>query len=479
MTCGATLRTIYGSFPAVSCIAMCAARIETRNDIRGCILMLYLLIDVLLGAPAMLVWLFVLMSFNAWRSRRLMDRVLAPYLLARGLCLQTFQGHVWRRRGRIGRPRPGQVLPLGSLVVLADGPATVSGAYRGTGWFDGLGEDGLVVRLVGQYVQPPEQATGSSGPWYAGRICSVGGVACGPGVVPGGDAPLPEVGVGHTPDPDLVIFTQDQVSLLAWKGPDNPVTRLLRARQVRALARDHRREDQVHRRARSTPNWHASRPAWWRYEAIGFLPDRFTRVYWDRVRNQPVKAPMLYRTPEAREYNRRHYSVPLSIIALIVIMFISALKIARAWHRSEPYHPLQGGDVLLGMPRRTTAIVSCVLGLAIGVGAWVWATHRQFPQHQMTPASSRELQIALDNYWIGMRYITGTTIPYTMHVLGYSVYILVPLMFLTDFFTLPEWVHTLMGWPLVALFVTCGSLIIIDTSYAERIAKRVDRELAE
>jgi len=31
----------------------------------------------------------------------------------------------------------------------------------------------------------------------------------------------------------------------------------------------------------------------------------------------------------------------------------------------------------------------------------------------------------------------------------------------------------------VALFVTCGSLIIIDTSYAERIAKRLDRELAE
>ena len=350
MTCGATLRTIYGSFPAVSCIAMCAARIETRDDISGCVLMLYLLVDVLLGAPAILVWLFVLMSFNAWRSRRLMDRVLAPYLLARGLCLQTFQGHVWRRRGRIGRPRPGQVLPLGSLVVLADGPATVSGAYRGTGWFDRLGEDGLVVRLVGQYVQPPEQATGSSGPWYAGRICSVGGVACGPGVVPGGDAPLPEVGVGHTPDPDLVIFTQDQVSLLAWKGPDNPVTRLLRARQVRALARDHRREDPVRRRARSTPNWHACRPAWWRYEAIGFLPDRFTRVYWDRVRNQPVKAPMRYRTPEAREYNRRHYSVPLYITALIVIIFISALKIARAWHRSEPYRPLQGGDVLLGMP---------------------------------------------------------------------------------------------------------------------------------
>ena len=401
---------------------MCAARIETGDDISGGVLMLYLLIDVVLGSPAILVWLFVLMSFNAWRSRRLMDHVLAPYLLARGLCLQTFQGHVWRRRGRIGRPRPGQVLPLGSLVVLADGPATVSGAYRGTGWFDGLGEDGLVVRLVGQYVQPPEQTTGSSGPWYAGRICSVGGLACGPGVVPGGDAPLPEVGVGHTPDPDLVIFTQDQVSL---------------------------------------------------------LPDRFTRVYWDRVRNQPVKAPMRYRTPEAREYNRRHYSVPLYITAMIVIIFISALKIARAWHRSRPHPPLQGGDVLLGMPRRTTAIVSCVLGLAIGVGAWVWATHRQFPQHQMTPASSRELQIALDNYWIGMRYITGTTIPYTMHVLGYSVYILVPLMFLTDFFTLPEWVHTLMGWPLVALFVTCGSLIIIDTSYAERIAKRLDRELAE
>lgn len=350
---------------------MCAARIETGDDISGGVLMLYLLIDVVLGSPAILVWLFVLMSFNAWRSRRLMDRVLAPYLLARGLCLQTFQGHVWRRRGRIGRPRPGQVLPLGSLVVLADGPATVSGAYRGTGWFDGLGEDGLVVRLVGQYVQPPEQTTGSSGPWYAGRICSVGGLACGPGVVPGGDAPLPEVGVGHTPDPDLVIFTQDQVSLLAWKGPDNPVTRLLRARQVRALARDHRREDQVRRRARPTPSWHASRPAWWRYEAIGFLPDRFTRVYWDRVRNQPVKAPMRYRTPEAREYNRRHYSVPLYITAMIVIIFISALKMARAWHRSRPHRPLQGGDVLLGMPPRTTAIVSCVLGLAIGVGAWV------------------------------------------------------------------------------------------------------------
>ena len=197
MTCGAALRTIYGSFPAVSCIAMCTARIETRDDIRECVLMVYLLVDVLLGAPAILVWLFVLMSFNAWRSRRLMDRVLAPYLLARGLCLQTFQGHVWRRRGRIGRPRPGQVLPLGSLVVLADGPATVSGAYRGTGWFDRLGEDGLVVRLVGQYVQPPEQATGSSGPWYAGRICSVGGVACGPGVVPGGEPGPPAGGRGR------------------------------------------------------------------------------------------------------------------------------------------------------------------------------------------------------------------------------------------------------------------------------------------
>ena len=128
----------------------------------------------------MLIWLFAVMSFNAWRSRRLMDRGLEPYLLARGLCLPTFQGHVWRRRGRIGRPRPGQILHLGSLVVLADGPATVSGAYRGIGRFDGLGEDGLVVHLVGLCVQPLAQATGSSGPWYAGRICSVGGVACGP-----------------------------------------------------------------------------------------------------------------------------------------------------------------------------------------------------------------------------------------------------------------------------------------------------------
>ena len=188
---------------------------------------------------------------------------------------------------------------------------------------------------------------------------------------------------------------------------------------------------------------------------------------------------MRYRTPEAREYNRRHYSVPLYITALIVIIFISALKIARAWHRSEPYRPLQGGDVLLGMPPRTTAIVSCVLSLAIGVGAWVWATYRQFPQHHMTPASSRELQTALDNYWIGMRYITGTTIPYTIHVLGYTVFILVPLMFLIDFFTLPEWVHTLLGWPLFALFLTGANLSLIDTSYAEWIAKRLDRELAE
>ena len=441
--------------------------------------MLYLLMDVLLGAPVLLVWLLAVVSFNAWRSRRLMDRVLAPYLLARGLCLQTFQGHVWRRRGRIGRPRPGQVLPLGSLVVLADGPATVSGAYRGTGWFDGLGKDGLVVRLVGQYVQPPEQATESSGPWYAGRICSVGGVACGPGVVPGGDAPLPEVGVGHTPDPGLVIFTQDQVSLLAWKGPDNPVTRLLRARQVRALARDHRREDQVRRRTRPMPNWHASRPAWWRYEAIGFLPDRFTRVYWDRVRNQPVKAPMLYRTPEAREYNRRHYSVPIYTIVLIVSILLAAFNIARAWHRSRPHRPLQGGDVLLGMPPRTSAIVSCVLGLAIGIGTWVWATHRQFPQRHMTPASSRELQTALDNYWIGMRYITGTTIPYTIHVLGYTAFVLLPLMFIIDFFTLPEWVHTYLSWPFLALLITCMDLPLIDIFYGGSIAKRLNRELAE
>ena len=441
--------------------------------------MLYLLVDVLLGAPAMLIWLFAVTSFNAWRSRRLMDRVLAPYLLARGLCLQTFQGHVWRRRGRIGRPRPGQVLPLGSLVVLADGPATVSGAYRGTGWFDGLGEDGLVVRLVGQYVQPPEQATGSSGPWYAGRICSVGGVACGPGVVPGGDAPLPEVGVGHTPDPDLVIFTQDQVSLLAWKGPDNPVTRLLRARQVRALARDHRREDPVRRRTQPTPNWHASRPAWWRYEAIGFLPDRFTRVYWDRIRNRPVKAPMRYRTPEAREYNRRHYSVPIYTTALIVSILLAAFYIARAWHRSRPHRPLQGGEVLLDMPPLTSAIVSCVLGLAIGIGAWAWATHRQFPQHHMTPASSRELQTALDNYLIGMRYITGTTIPYTIHVLGYTALVLLPLRFIIDFSTLPEWANICLGWPFFVLFMTSYVLSLIDIFYGGSIANRLDRELAE
>ena len=428
----------------------------------------------------MLIWLLAVTSFNAWRSRRLMDRVLAPYLLARGLCLQTFQGHVWRRRGRIGRPRPGQVLPLGSLVVLADGPATVSGAYRGTGRFDGLGEDGLVVRLVGQYVQPPEQATGSSGPWYAGRICSVGGVACGPGVVPGGDAPLPETGVGHTPDPDLVTFTRDQVSLLAWKGPDNPVTRLLRAHQVRVLARDHRREDPVRRRKRPTPHWHASRrPAWWRYEAIGFLPDRFTRVYWDRVRNQPVKAPMRYRTPEAREYNRRHYAAPLYTIALIVSILLAAFSIARAWRSSRPHRPLQGGYVLLDMSPLTSAIVSFVLGLAIGIGTWAWATHRQFPQHHMTPASSRELQTALDNYWIGMRYITGTTIPYTIHVLGYTALFLVPLRFITDCLTLPEGVNTFLHWPTFVLFMINYVLPLIDIFYGSSISKRLDRELAE
>ncbi|WP_146208627.1 hypothetical protein [Bifidobacterium asteroides] len=408
-----------------------------------------------------------------------MDRVLAPYLLARGLCLQTFQGHVWRRRGRIGRPRPGQVLPLGSLVVLADGPATVFGAYRGTGWFDGLGEDGLVVRLVGQYVQPPAQATGSSGPWYAGRICSVGGVACGSGVIPGGDAPLPETGVGHTPDPDLVTFTQDQVSLLAWKGPDNPVTRLLRAHKVRALARNHRREDPVRRRTRPMPHWHASRPAWWRYEAIGFLPDRFTRVYWDRIRNRPVKAPMRYRTPEAREYNRRHYSVPIYTTALIVSILLAAFNIARAWHRSRPHRPLQGGEVLLDMPPLTSAIVSCVLGLAIGIGAWAWATHRQFPQHHMTPASSRELQTALDNYLIGMRYIIGTTIPYTIHVLACTALFQVPLIFITEFFTFPEWVSTYLRGPSFALFMTNLILPLIDIFYGSSIANRLDRELAE
>ena len=151
-----------------------------------------------------------------------MDRVLAPYLLARGLCLQTFHGHVWRRRGRIGRPRPGQVLPLGSLVVLADGPATVSGAYRGTGWFDGLGEDGLVVRLVGQYVQPPEQATGSSGPWYAGRICSVGGVACGPGVVPGDDAPCPRSASATPPTPTWSPSPRTRSAFWPGRDPTTP-----------------------------------------------------------------------------------------------------------------------------------------------------------------------------------------------------------------------------------------------------------------
>ncbi len=153
------------------------------------------------------------------------------------------------------------------------------------------------------------------------------------------------------------------------------------------------------------------------------------------------------RTPEAREYNRRHYSVPLYVTALIIIIFISALKIARAWHRSRPHRPLQGGEVLLDMPPLTSAIVSCDLGLAIGIGTWAWATHRQFPQHHMTPASSRELQTALDNYLIGMRYITGTTIPYTMHVLGYTALVLVPLRFIIDFFTLPEWANICLRWP--------------------------------
>lgn len=446
--------------------------------------MLYLFAGLVLFG-VVLVWLFAVVSFNAWRSRRLMDRVLAPYLLARGLCLQTIQGHVWRRRGRIGRPRPGQVLPLGSLVVLADGPATVSGAYRGTGWFDGLGEDGLVVRLVGQYVQPPEQDGGSTGPWYAGRICSVGGAACSPGVVPGGDAPLPETGVGHTPDPDLVTFTQDQVSLLAWKGPDNPVTRLLRARRVRALARDQRREDPIRRRTRPTPHWHASRPAWWRYEAIGYLPDRFTRVYWDRVRDQPVKAPMRYRTPEAREYNRRHYAAPIYATALIVTILLVAFRIARAWHRSRPHRPLQGGEVLLGMPPLTSEIVCCVLGLALGIGTWVWATHRQFPQHLMTPASSRELQTALDNFNIGMRYTTGTTIPYTIHALAYTALVLlVAYPFIDDFFihgfdNLPDWFKAYLFWP-TFIFAGIGmGISLIDVFYGGWIAHCLDRELAE
>ncbi|MCX8673060.1 hypothetical protein J3T91_05980 [Bifidobacterium sp. B4001] len=443
--------------------------------------MLYLMVGLLLFG-AVLVWLFAVVSFNAWRSRRLMDRVLAPYLLARGLCLQTYQGHVWRRRGRIGRPRPGQVLPLGSLVVLADGPATVSGACRGAGWFDGLGEDGLVVRLVGQYVQPPEQATG---PWYAGRICSVGGAACGPGVVPGGDVPLPEVGVGHTPDPDLVTFTQDQVSLLVWKGPGNPVTRLLRARRVRALAHDHQREDPVRRKTRPTPHWQARRPAWWRYEAIGYLPDRFTRVYWDRVRNQPLKAPMRYRTPEAREYNRQHYAAPICTTALIVTILLVAFRIARAWHRSRPHRPLKGGEVLLGMPPLTSEIVCCVLGLALGIGTWAWATHRQFSPRLMTPASSRELQTALDNFNIGMRYITGTTIPYTIHVLAYTALVLtMAYPFMDDFFihgfdNFPDWFKAYLFWP---TFILAGiGLIIstIDVFYAGWIANRLDRELAE
>lgn len=441
--------------------------------------MLYLLVGLVLFG-VVLVWLLAVASFNAWRSRRLMDRVLAPYLLARGLCLPTFQGHVWRRRSRIGRPRPGQILSLGSLVVLADGPATVSGAYRGTGRFDGLGEDGLVVRLVGQYVQPPEQAAGSTGPWYAGRICSVGGTACSPGVVPGGDAPLPEVGVGHTPDPDLVTFTQDQVSLLAWKGPDNPVTRLLRARRVRALARDHRREDPIRRRTRPTPHWHASRPAWWRYEAIGYLPDRFTRVYWDRVRNQPVKAPMRYRTPEARDYNRRHYAASIYTTALIVTILLVVFRIARAWHRSRPHRPLQGGEVLLGMPPLTSEIVCCVLGLALGIGTWVWATRRQFPQHLMTPASNRELQTALDNFYIVMRYITGTTIPYTIHVLAYTALVLMAAYpFIDDFFTLPDWFKTYLTWPILIFAVIGMGISLIDAFYGGWIAHCLDRELAE
>ena len=443
--------------------------------------MLYLMVGLLLFG-AVLVWLFAVVSFNAWRSRRLMDRVLAPYLLARGLCLQTFQGHVWRRRRRIVRPRPGQVLPLGSLVVLADGPATVSGACRGAGLFDGLGEDGLVVRLVGQYVQPTEQATGSTGPWYAGRICSVGGDARGPGVIPGGDAPLPEVGVGHTPgpDPDLVTFTQDQVSLLAWKGPDNPITRLLRARQVRALAHDHQWEDPVRRRTQPTPHWHARRPAWWRYEAIGYLPDQFTRVYWDRVRNQPLKAPMNYRTPEAKEYNKQHYAAPIYVTALIISILMVAFGIARVRRSSRPHPPLHASEALLGMPPLTTEIVCCVLGLALGIGTWIWATRRQFPPHLMTPASSRELQTALDNFNIGMRYITGTTIPYTIHALAYTALVLMmAYLFMDDFFTLPEWVETYLNWPIL-IFAGIGMGIpLIDVFYAGWIANRLDRELAE
>ena len=445
--------------------------------------MLYLMVGLLLFG-AVLVWLFAVVSFNAWRSRRLMDRVLAPYLLARGLCLQTFQGHVWRRRRRIVRPRPGQVLPLGSLVVLADGPATVSGACRGSGLFDGLGEDGLVVRLVGQYVQPPEQATG---PWYAGRICSVGGAARGPGVVPGGDAPLPEVGVGHTPDPDpdLVTFTQDQVSLLAWKGPDNPVARLLRARRVRGLSRGHRWEDPVRRRTQPTPHWHARSPAWWRYEAIGYLPDRFTRVYWDRVRNQPLKAPMNYRTPEAREYNRQHYAAPIYVTALIISILMVAFEIDNARRSSRPHPPLHASEALLGMPPLASEIFCCVLGLALGIGTWIWATRRQFPPHLMTPASSRELQTALDNFNIGMRYITGTTIPYTIHVLAYTALVLLMAYpFMDDFFihgidNLPDWFNTYLLWP-IFIFAQIGLIIsTIDAIYSGWIAHCLDRELAE
>lgn len=189
---------------------------------------------------------------------------------------------------------------------------------------------------------------------------------------------------------------------------------------------------------------------------------------------------MRYRTPEAREYNRQHYAAPIYVTALIVTILLVAFRIARAWHRSRPHRPLQGGEVLLGMPPLTSEIVCCFLGLALGIGTWAWATHRQFPPHRMTPASSRELQTAFNNYLIGMRYTTGTTIPYSIHVLAYTALVLMMAYpFIDDFFTLPEWVKTYLNWPIL-IFAGIGvSISTIDIFYSGWIAHCLDRELAE
>ena len=132
------------------------------------------------------------------------------------------------------------------------------------------------------------------------------------------------------------------------------------------------------------------------------------------------------------------------------------------------------------MPSLTSEIVCCVLGLALGIGTWIWATHRQFPPHLMTPASSRELQTALDNFYIVMRYITGTTIPYTIHALAYTALVLIlAYPFMDDFFTLPEWIKTYLTWPILILAIIGMGISTIDIFCGWWIANRLDRELAE